>query len=211
MKIDPTIAAAIIAAFVAAIAGILNFFMSVHRNRQDGITKYRMEWIENVRNEFTTIFGWAYYSVGDQSKVTANSLEPVRNAVWKISLFLNVRDEYDSQILNECFRYLEMLEPVHALFAHVGQNPKEATKVITKLKASKEFQGAEERKQEFLKLVRVYLKTEWTRVKVDSSIVKFRYWFCWRPFKGFIAEKAIEKFKADYIKLDAGVDYTPKK
>lgn len=57
----------------------------------------------------------------------------------------------------------------------------------------------DELRKRILKMIRIYLKVEWSRVKLESSVCKFKHWSYWRPFKGFISEKALEKYNNDYI------------
>ncbi len=199
---DPTVLAALIAAAVAAIAGIANFFLTVHRNKQDGVTKFRMEWIEHVRDEFTTILGWDWYRQCDNGKICFNFVETMRNSTNKIALYLNVRDDYDSRVLKLCYQYLEETEKLYSKYVICDNIESIDFKLLFAVQASNEWKSTETIKKELIKLVRVYLKMEWTRVKVESSLIKIKYWYCWRPFKGFLPDKAIEKYTNEYINIE---------
>lgn len=96
-----SITAAIIAASVAALTGIINMIISIYKNRQDGITKYRMNWINDVRNEFTNILSWSWYCQDENGSIKFNNINELRKSVYKISLFLNVKDDYDKKILKK--------------------------------------------------------------------------------------------------------------
>lgn len=199
---DSTVVAALIAAIVAAIAGCVNFFLTLQRNKQDGITKYRMEWIENVRNIFSTIFGWDYYSQNSEGEFILNSLDSLRNAINKAGLYLNVRDTYDSDILKLCFEYYKKVEQIYFSFI-IGKSSKDNNiQLLMALQASEKWKESKRIKNDILRMVRIYLKVEWTRVKVDSSLWKFKYRHYWNPIKGFLPEKALEGFKKDYINIE---------
>jgi hypothetical protein len=70
------------------------------------------------------------------------------------------------------------------------------------LQASEKWKESKRIKNELFIMVRIYLKVEWTRVKVDSSLWKFKYRHYWNPIKGFLPEKALEGFKKDYINIE---------
>lgn len=199
---SPSIAAAIIAASVAALTGIINMIISIYKNRQDGITKYRMNWINNVRDEFTNILGWSWYYQDENGSIKLNNINEFRKSVYKISLFLNVKDDYDKKILKKTFDYLDAVDKAYQGLAVGASSNNDSMKAYAANQDSKLFITAEETKKELLKMVRVYLKTEWTRVKCDSSITKFGYFSLWKPFLGFNANKAIEKFSKEYKEID---------
>lgn len=104
---DGTIIAAIIAASVAALTSIGNIVLTIHRNKQDGVTYYRMQWIDNVREEFAIILSWNWCSQDEDGNIKVNSIEKLEKSVYKISLYLNVKDNYDQSVLNKTFKYLD--------------------------------------------------------------------------------------------------------
>lgn len=199
---SPSITAAIIAASVAALTGRINIIISIYKNRQDGITKYRMNWINDVRNEFTNILGWSWYYQDENGNVKFNSVNELRKSVYKISLFLNVKDDYDKKILKKTFDYLDAVDKEYQGFAVDASSNIDIMKAYATNQGTKLFKTAEETKKELHKMVRVYLKAEWTRVKCDSSMTKIGYLEFWKPFAGFNANKAIEKFSKEYKKID---------
>lgn len=195
---EGTIIAAIIAASIAALTSIANICLTIHRNKQDGITAYRMKWIDDVRNEFSNIFSWTWYTQGSDGRFILHPLDELRQSVYKVTLFLNVKDDYDYKVLEKTFEYLNSATKTYETLL-VGQSIENLTsKFILTQQSSTSFQESKIIKEELQKLVRVYLKTEWTRVKVESSILKTKYSFCWKMFKGFQADQAIEKFLREY-------------
>lgn len=199
---SPSITAAIIAASVAALTGIINIIISIYKHHQEGVTKYRMNWINDVRNEFTNILGWSWYYQDENGSIKFNNINELRKSVYKISLFLNVKDDYDKKILKKTFDYLDAVDKAYQGFAVGASSNNDIMKVYAANQGTKLFKTAEETKKELHKMVRVYLKAEWTRVKCDSSITKIAYLKLWKPFFGFNANKAIEKFSKEYKEID---------
>ncbi|MDE5565168.1 MAG: hypothetical protein K2I93_08415, partial [Oscillospiraceae bacterium] len=101
-------------------------------------------------------------------------------------------------VLEKTFEYLNSATKTYETLL-ISQSTKDITyKVIMAQQSSNVFEKSQSIKEELQKLVRVYLKTEWTRVKAESSIIKIKYSFCWKRFKGFQADRAIEKFLKEY-------------
>lgn len=198
---SPSITAAIIAASVAALTGIINIIISIYKNRQDGITKYRMNWINDVRNEFTNILGWSWYYQDENGNVKFNSVNELRKSVYKISLFLNVKDDYDKKILKKTFDYFNAVEKAYQGLKLGEYSNDNNMAIYAAIQSNDLLKKAEKSKKELHKMIRVYLKTEWTRVKYDSSITKIGYCKYWKPIIGFNANKAIEKFSKEYKEI----------
>lgn len=194
---DNTIIAAIIAAAIAALTSIANILLTVHRNKQDGITTYRMQWINDVRNEFTKILSWDFYKDAD-GQMVQRPIDDLKESVYKVSLFLNMKDEYDQQVLRKTFELLKYAQKTYGTITMANTMGKEENKMILIFQANEANQRLQKVKDELHKLIRVYLKTEWTRVKVESTINKFQYFYCWKPFCGFQANKATKKFLNEY-------------
>ncbi len=53
---DGTIIAAIIATSIATIASIVNICLTIHRNNQDGIVSYRIQWINHRQKSNVYLF-----------------------------------------------------------------------------------------------------------------------------------------------------------
>lgn len=195
---ESSIIAAIIAAAVAILTIISNTVLSIQRNKQDGITSYRMKWVESVRSEFTNILSWTWFCNSTDGKITINSIDDLRKSVYRISLLLNIKDEYDRKILSKTFEYLESASNVYfgLNFNQLIEN--DTLKTMNTFQNNELYNKSEKIKKDLLMLVRVYLKTEWTRVKCESSINKIRYIKYWRPFVGFQASKAINDFLLQY-------------
>lgn len=195
---EGTIIAAIIAASIAAITGVANICLVIHRNKQDGIVSYRMEWIDNIREEFSNILSWTWYTQDSSGKMILNPMDQLRKSVYKVSLYLNVKDEYDYNILDKTFQYLNSATKTYESLLLTQSTEQKDLNYIAVFQGSSAFKESQKIKKELQKLVRVYLKTEWTRVKAESSIIKVKYSFCWKMFKGFQANQAIEKFLKEY-------------
>ena len=195
---DGNVIAAIIAATIAVLTGIVNIFLTIHRNKQDGITTYRMNWINDVRNGFSNILSWTYYTNDTTGNLIVKSIDELSKSVYKISLLLNVRDDYDKEILDKSIQYLEHAKKTQQVL-FLGKNIQNNELLLLMLsQGNEEIEKMEPLKKELQKLIRVYLKTEWTRIKLESSIWKIPYLYCWKPFRGFNAEDAIKKFTKEY-------------
>lgn len=199
---SPTIIAAIIAAFIAGITGIINTVISINKNRQEGVTKYRMNWINDVRNEFTNILSWSWYYQNEDGNIKFNDVDELRKSIYKISLYLNVKDDYDQQILKKAFDYLNTVETAYQQLKLGEYSNNNSIAYCAASQSDNLLKKAENLKNELHKLIRVYLKTEWTRVKYDSSITKFGYFKFGKPFLGFNANKTMEKFLNEYKEID---------
>lgn len=194
---DGNIIAAIIAASIAAVTGITNVFLAIHRNKQDGITAYRMQWINEIRLAFAEVFSWKLYTQNSEGNMIACPIEDFNRSIYLISLLLNVKDDYDKKVLDKLFEYQKEVTKTYETL-YVGNSTKESWIQLIMLDECRDaVEKAEKTKKELLSLVRIYLKTEWTRVKVDSSILKIRYWYCWKPFYGFQSEKVIQKISSE--------------
>lgn len=195
---DGTIIAAIIAASIASITSIVNICLTVHRNNQDSIVSYRMRWINGVREEFSNILSWTWYTQDSSGKMIPNPIDQLRKSVYKVSLYLNVKDDYDYQVLGKTFEYLNLVEKTYESILLSQSCTQKDFNCLLALQSSELFGKSKEIKKELQKLVRIYLKTEWTRVKAESSISKKKYRYCWKAFQGFQAERAIQKFSNEY-------------
>lgn len=100
------------------------------------------------------------------------------------------------------FDYLDAVDKAYQGLAVGASSNSDIMKAYVANQGSKLFITAEESNKELFKMVRVYLKTEWTRVKCDSSITKIGYFSLWKPFLGFNANKAIEKLSKEYKEID---------
>ncbi len=199
---DSALIAALIAAFASLFLGLINVFISIHKNKQDTITKYRMEWINEIRKEYSIILGWTWYQQATDGSLRINPINDLRNSIYKVSLMLNIKDDYDNKVLNKTFEYLNVVTQLY-----------ESTNFVNTLKTIKADPGmlfylsqsftqytnnSTAIRDELQKMVRIYFKVEWTRVKTESSILKISFWEFWRPFCGFNSKKAIETFSKEY-------------
>lgn len=197
---EESIIAAIIAASVAALTSIASICLSIHRNKQDGVTAYRMQWINDIRTEYSSILGWDIYAQDCNGNVIMHSINELGKSVYKISLLLNTRDSYDKKILDKTFEYYKSIKKSYeCMFISTNLN-KPDEKFLLAWQSCLAKNQSDVLKEELLILIRVYLKTEWTRVKVDSSVIKWKYLYCWKPVIGFQAQKAIDKYTKEYMK-----------
>ena len=214
---DVTLKAALIAAIVSVVLGLVNMVLTIHRNKQDGITAYRMQWIKELQEEYAKILSWSFLSQDSTGKHIFRTIDELQNSVYKVSLMLNLRDEYDKEILETTFAYLEKVQDLYRDY-YIGEKLKEyqekAETEEKKLSFEELMENNSERgcdlleditnlKQILHKKIRIYLKAEWTRVKAESTILKVQYLDYYRPFKGFSSKSAIDKFESEYKDIES--------
>ena len=214
---DVTLKAALIAAIVSVVLGLVNMVLTIHRNKQDGITAYRMQWVKELQEEYAKILSWSFLSQDSTGKHIFRTIDELQNSVYKVSLMLNLRDEYDKEILETTFAYLEKVQDLYRDY-YIGEKLKEyqekAETEEKKLSFEELMENNSERgcdlleditnlKQILHKKIRIYLKAEWTRVKAESTILKVQYLDYYRPFKGFSSKSAIDKFESEYKDIES--------
>ena len=214
---DVTLKAALIAAIVSVVLGLVNMILTIHRNKQDGITAYRMQWIKELQEEYAKILSWSFLSQDSSGKHIFRTIDDLQNSVYKVSLMLNLRDEYDKEILETTFAYLEKVQDLYRDY-YIGEKLKEyqekAETEEKKLSFEELMENNSERGSDLLeditnlkqilhKKIRIYLKAEWTRVKAESTILKVQYLDYYRPFKGFSSKSAIDKFESEYKDIES--------
>ena len=214
---DVTLKAALIAAIVSVVLGLVNMVLTIHRNKQDGITAYRMQWIKELQEEYAKILSWSFLSQDSSGKHIFRTIDDLQNSVYKVSLMLNLRDEYDKEILETTFAYLEKVQDLYRDY-YIGEKLKEyqekAETEEKKLSFEELMENNSERGSDLLeditnlkqilhKKIRIYLKAEWTRVKAESTILKVQYLDYYRPFKGFSSKSAIDKFESEYKDIES--------
>lgn len=214
---DVTLKAALIAAIVSVVLGLVNMVLTIHRNKQDGITAYRMQWIKELQEEYAKILSWSFLSQDSTGKHIFRTIDELQNSVYKVSLMLNLRDEYDKEILETTFAYLEKVQDLYRDY-YIGEKLKEyqekAETEEKKLSFEELMENNSERGSDLLeditnlkqilhKKIRIYLKAEWTRVKAESTILKVQYLDYYRPFKGFSSKSAIDKFESEYKDIES--------
>ena len=190
--------AALIAAFASLFLGVFKIVVTLHRNKVDTITKYRMEWINDIRIEYSNILSWSFYRQTSDGKLVINPIDGLRWSTYKVSLYLNVKDEQDAQILHKTYEYLEQAEDCYKSM-NFAQHIKEPMAQIAIVQSSSEhYNKSEKTKKELQKLIRLYLKVEWTRVKAESSFFKGPYAKYWNRRTGFDSKKALKDFTKLY-------------
>ena len=214
---DVTLKAALIAGVVSGLTGLINMILTIHRNKQDGITAYRMQWIKDLQEEYAQILSWTFLSQDSAGKHIFRPIDDLQNSIYKVSLMLNLRDEYDKEILETTFLYLEKVQALYGDY-YIGEKLKEYRQnaenedkkqtfdELIENRAKRDDDTLEEitsLKQILHKKIRVYLKVEWTRVKAESTILKLQYLEYYCPFKGFNSKKAIEKFESEYKEIES--------
>ena len=214
---DVTLKAALIAAIVSVVLGLVNMVLTIHRNKQDGITAYRMQWVKELQEEYAKILSWSFLSQDSTGKHIFRTIDELQNSVYKVSLMLNLRDEYDKEILETTFAYLEKVQDLYREY-YIGEKLKEyqekAETEEKKLSFEELMENNSERGSDLLeditnlkqilhKKIRIYLKAEWTRVKAESTILKVQYLDYYRPFKGFSSKSAIDKFESEYKDIES--------
>ncbi len=185
-------------AIIAAVASLINIFLTVHRNKQDGIVAYRMKWINNMREEFSKVLGWVWYTQNENGKIAFSSLEELRSSVYKIKLLLNTSDDYDNKINVMVTKYFDIISSAYIKMLFSQDLKNDTAQFIYTIQSSEQYQKAENMKKDIQKYVRVYLKTEWMRVRLESSIFKLKYKEFWSCRGGFDFKKATEKYLKEY-------------
>ena len=144
-----TLVVAIISLIVSSICNhkILNH--SKHESRRMGITSQRMQWITEVRNIFGELLVYDYRElIEDKSE-----LKRFKKTVQMIKLYLNFQGKIDNMILDS----LDQMQEI--ILSSAG------TYIL-----DTDFEKTFERTMaEVQKCGRVYLKSEWTRVKHETN------------------------------------------
>lgn len=212
---DTAIIAAIIAGVVATVTSLINMFLTIHRNRQDSITTYRMNWVNELREEYSKILSWDLKTQDDSGNTVFNPINDLQKSVYKISLMLNTKDDYDKKLLDYTFTYLENIEQIYTsyymhkrLAKYKNEADSEETQKVFERSikmfdedSSEAMDNILDIKSELHKLIRIYLKVKWMRVKAETSILKLGYWKYYKCFK-FNSEKALEDISGNYKEID---------
>ncbi len=212
---DANIVTTLITGGIATITVVVNMGLTIHRNKQDSVTTYRMAWINEIREEYSKILSWDFKTQDAQGKTIFNPINEIQKSVYKVSLMLNTKDTYDKELLELTFTYLENIQTLYdsyflqkelsedkdELISKQGEESYYKTIQNIKKEFDKAFDNIEEIKHTLHKMIRVYLKAEWTRIKVESSIIKFKYrkyYSC----SGFNSEKVIQETLENYKEID---------
>lgn len=166
----------LISAIAAAVIGIANILLTVHRSHIESITRYRKEWISEVRESTATVLsGKKEYAIQE---------------IEKLILYLNPSKSH--ALDQDIVRLLDFLKNSYILLS--GRDSQE---LRINFQSRDLYLISDIRKR-----MHVYLKMEWTRVKYESSIIKISYHYCWKrclwPWSGFDEEKAIKKIQKEY-------------
>lgn len=172
---------------VTLIISIFSIWVNMHRNRVDGVTKNRVEWIEKVRNIVAEIARYDYDEKGanaDNDKIAkdcnalARANENLMKNAHSLFMYLNVLGKFDCV----ASYYLK----------HLVDNRKK------NISNTDHYFDFVEAKRLFLLTMRIYLKAEWDRVKWENRVVK------WHKFN---ENKSIKKI---IKKLDETDDFVKK-
>lgn len=156
--------------------GLLNLMVTIHKNRVDVITQNRMNWISDVRKISSSIINWRYF---DDTK-------DLLNPINELTLYLNVSKIIDEKIvasLLAMYDYAYKLSFYHNLRTNTAKDL---------------YENYYKRKQEFRILIRIYLKKEWTRMKVECRIIKIPFVNFWIPGRGFNEKWATNTLMKEY-------------
>jgi len=190
--------AALIAAVVALLIGMLNIVFTSRRIKMDGITKQRMLWIEEVRNLATIIIA---YPVTERKSEGYRIKDPkyLGEPLYKLMLYLNVQDEKDQEIIDLAQTMVSNATCIKFLSNSIGSTEQYTQRWFSE--ASKDYTiEFKQAREKFIEKIRVYLKVEWTRVKVESSVFHCFSPY-WRIFKGFNENKAHLEITKNYRRI----------
>lgn len=178
-NLDPADLVTLIGIIFTLIIGLFNLSISLHKNHMDIITQNRIEWVKTVRDITSEIISWRYNE----------SLKDLLKNINKLVLHLNVSNEIDNKVISELF---EMYDSAYKLSFYDGVNSESAKKIYTAYYSHK---------QSINTLMRIYLKKEWTRIKVESHIFHIPFRKYWIPFLGFSEKWATNSLKDKYDKV----------
>ena len=98
---DANIITTLITGGIAIITVLVNIGLTMHRNKQDSVTTYRMAWINELREEYSKILSWDFKTQDAQGKTIFN---PINDKTVKIIS--------DTLIIPFELHLLELLFPV---------------------------------------------------------------------------------------------------
>lgn len=183
--IEPKERITLIGAILVFLVGLINIFLTGHRNNTEGVAKYRKEWIAEVRSLTAQVLG------GE-----------TEGAVYKIEqLLLYLNPSKNHSLDQDLVCLFKLLKNVYITDL---SNPQDTTPARIDFKKRSLMLVSEIEEK-----MRVYLKMEWTRVKYESAIFigKFQYRTCWKlkywPWSGFSEKNALTEISRQYgINLD---------
>lgn len=150
-----------------AILGTANLVASVRKIHIDGISNKRSQWIESVRNITAGVVCYDLRKIKNTPQFEKEYGEFLKNA-YRLSLHLNIQGPFDRVVSDYLIEFVKSQHQCSDDFVH------------------------NRRMLNFA--VQVYLKSEWDRVKCESSI---------NPFKKYNEKKSIMSIlgslKGDYV------------
>ena len=169
----------IIGIMLTLIVGIINIFVSTHRIRSEIVTQNRMKWIDSVRSLTGDIVSWR----------PNGSLTELRRIMNKLILLLNISSEIDNKVTHNL---LLMFDAAYKLSFYSDYESSNARKL---------YEEYYDCKQNVNTLMRIYLKKEWTRIKVESRVWRIPFYHYWIPFFGFNEKWATRSLMKKYEKV----------
>ena len=166
--------------------GIVNVFISSHKNRLETITQNRMKWIYSVRELAAAITSWR----------CDESLKELRQNINQLILFLNVSNSIDNEIIDHL---LKMYDAAYELSFY---------KSMKSTKAQRLYEAYYDHRKSVRTFMRIYLKMEWTRVKVESTVWRIPFRLYWIPFWGFNEKWATASLTRKFEKIKT-YDFEP--
>lgn len=163
------------------LVGILNLFLTSHKNHTDFITSNRMTWVSSVRQLSSKIISWRHFE----------STQELLNLINQLIIYLNISNEIDNTISTEL---LEMYDNVYKLSLYEYD--------LTRDEEKRLFEDYYRHKQQFNILIRIYLKKEWTRIKAESRLIKIPFYHYWIPFYGFSEKWATSDLMKKYKSIE---------
>lgn len=130
-----------------AILGAANLATSVRKIHIDGISNKRTQWIESVRNITASIVCHDLRKIRDTPQFEKEYGKFLENA-YRLSLYINIQGPYDRVVSDYLIKFVNSQHQCSDDFVH------------------------DRRMLNFA--IQVYLKSEWNRVKCESSINPFK-------------------------------------
>lgn len=191
-ELKSALVAGAVALFVALVTGILTVLSNrktmrqlQHESKRVGITEKRMDWITEVRKLFAELFTYDFIEFYTKQE----KYMQFNKTIQLIDIYLNFSGNIDKEILNLTYQ----LHKTVYIATHLPAD---------RIPNYVDLRGEYERLiEELQKNIRVYLKSEWNRVKFDSDPENYG--------KKFDEEKEIARLFKTYDETAVYIEQQP--
>lgn len=184
-SLDPADRVVLVGIAFTLIVSLFTLAQASHKNKVDGITIYRMEWIKEVRILLAELLAYDPMSAlwkSDGEKLSANI--GFRKTLNQLKLHLNLAGQPDKELLYKCdlLYYIDNSMP-----NDVDEDFVKYQILFFKTQA------------ELFECASAYLKSEWVRVKGENHILRWppKYWSYLRKFnENAVYQAMFERIRA---------------